>query len=430
MTELLFVGFLLLGTLLFFYLVGIPVAYAMGLTVITIMLSPFWDGISFSTIWIQMFQGLNKFSLLAVPFYLLLGRLMNRTGLTDNLFAFANALVGHFKGGIAYVNVVASMIFSGMSGVAVADAAGLGRIEYKAMRDQGYSKDLSIGVTGSSALIGPIIPPSVSMIIYGLLADVSVGRLFVAGVIPGLLLGASLMVFIYFLVRNSDYESDHEFSLSGLLGPFKRSFLALLIPIIILSGILSGSFTATEAGAIAVVYTLLIGFTVGDLDLGGLYVELRDSMVETYALLFILSIASLYGYVALRLRVPMMLVELLNGISDSGLVIMLLLGLLFLFVGTFMEAVAAMTILIPILAPTIDTFGIDPLHFGVVIVLILMLGALTPPLGVLLFVLEQVTDASLEEVIKGIAPFYIPVLVVILLCILFPSIVLYLPQFI
>lgn len=426
--ELLIIAFLLLGTLLAFYLIGVPVAFAMGLTVMIIMLSPFWGGIDLSTIWIQLFHGLNDFALLAVPFYLLLGRLMNRTGLTDDLFDFAQALVGHFRGGIAYVNVVASMIFSGMSGVAVADAAGLGRIEYRAMRDRGYSKNLSIGVTGSSALIGPIIPPSVALIIYALLADVSVGRLFVAGVVPGLLLGLSLMVFIYILVRKSEHQKERKFELSGLWDPFKNSFMAFLIPLIIILGILSGFFTATEAGAVAVVYTLILGFSIGDLTPKVLYQELRDSMIETYALLFILAMAALYGFIALRLRVPMLLADFLTGLSDSTLVILLLLALLFLFIGTFMEAVAAMTILIPILIPVMDTFGIDPLHFGIVVVLILMLGALTPPLGIILFVLEQVTDASLEEIIKGIIPFYIPILVVILLCILFPELVLYLPN--
>lgn len=428
--EALILFLLFIGLLIGLYVLGVPVAIAMGTTALIVMISPFGSGIRFATISTQMLHGLNSFSLLAVPFYLLLGRVMNRTGFTNEIFDLANMLVGRYRGGIAHVNILASMVFSGMSGVAVADAAGLGRIEYTAMREHGYSKGLSVGVTGSSAIIGPIIPPSVALIIYGLLTGVSIGQLFIAGIVPGVLLGLSLMIFVLILVGRNENPTggEQDFTVGGVLGALKSSSPALLIPFIVVVGILTGQFTATEAGAVAVGYTILIGYLKGELNLNILYEEFRDSMVETYSLLFIVAMAAFYGLVALQVRIPMLLMDAISGVSTGSLVTIFLICGMFLIIGTFMEAVAAMTVLVPILGPTVQYYSLDPLHLGIIIVLTLMLGALTPPLGIILFVLEQVTDASLEEIIKGVIPFYAPILAVIVLCILFPDLILYLPQ--
>lgn len=431
MSELLIIGTLFLGTLLFLYAMGVPIAIAMGFTSLVVMISPYagGSGIDFNVISKQLLFGINSFTLLAIPFYLLLGRLMNRIGMTERIFTLANAMVGQFRGGIAHVNIVASMLFSGMSGLAVADASGLGRIEYAAMREHGYDKDMALGVTGSSAIIGPIIPPSVPAIIYAVLADVSIGRLFLAGIVPGVLLGLLLMATAAVFVHRKGYEAATVFRFGELWDSFKESLAALLAPIIIIGGILSGWFTATEAGAIAVVYVVLVGmFLYRDLTTQGIIAEMRDGMVETFALVFIVAVASLYGYVALRLRLPILMAEAITSLTSDRLFIILLLVGLLLVVGTFMETIAAISILVPVFLPILEIAQIDPLYFGIVMILTLMLGLLTPPFGVILFVLEKVTDASLEEVMKAVVPYYVPILIVLLAIIVFPDLVTAVPD--
>ena len=425
--ELAIIGLLFLGTLLVLYAMGVPVAVAMGFTCIVVMISPYGPDVNFALISNQLLFGLNSFTLLAIPFYLLLGRLMNRSGMTEEIFDFANALVGQFRGGIAYVNVVASMIFSGMSGLAVADAAGLGRVEYSAMREYDYDKDISLGVTGASSIIGPIIPPSVPVIIYAVLAEESIGALFLGGIIPGILLGLLLMCLVFVIVRIEGYRQRTEFSLRELLSTFKRALAALLIPVFIIGGILSGYFTATEAGALTVVYVVAIGFAFGTLTVSKLVNELQDAMVETFALTFIVAVAAAYGLVALQLRLPILMAEGITALTTDPTYVLLLLVVLLLVVGTFMETIAAITILVPVLMPVIELAGIDPLHFGIVMILTLMIGLLTPPFGVILFVLEKVTDATLEEVMTAVLPYYVPLVLVLLLIIFFPELVTYIP---
>ena len=426
MSELLIIGALFLGTLLVMYALGVPVGIAMGATCVVVMLSPYGPELNPELIAQQLLYGVNSFTLLAIPFYLLLGRLMNRIRMTQRIFDMANSLVGQLRGGIAYVNIVASMLFSGMSGLAVADAAGLGRVEYTAMRDQGYEKDISLGVTGSSAIIGPIIPPSVPIIMYAVLAEESIGQLFLGGVVPGILIGLALMALVSVFVYLRGYESNESFDLGDFWKSLKDAFFPLLTPIIIIGGIVSGLCTATEAGGIAVMYTVFVGaFVYDELSLGGLFEELKYAMVETFSLTFIIGVASLYGLVAIQLQLPILMAESITAFStDPTMVILLLVGLL-LVVGTFMETIAALTILVPIIMPILDTVGIDPIHFGIVMVLTLMLGLLTPPFGVILFVLEKVTDASLEETIKGVLPYYVPILLVLLITIFVPAIVMY-----
>jgi len=429
MSEIFTIALLFLGSLFLFYIIGVPVAFAMGASCIVIWLSPFVDGgIGFTLMGTRLYHGLDSFPLLAIPFYVLLGRLMNHVGMTGRLFGFANSIVGQFRGGLAHVNIVASMLFAGMSGLATADAAGLGRVEYTAMRDHGYDKKTALGVTGGSSLIGPLIPPSVGMIIYAVLSGQSTGTMFLAGIVPGVLMGLLLMGMVIALSYRRDISSTSTFELGNIWEHLKRAYLALLTPVIIIGGLLTGLFTATEAGAIAVLYTVLIGyFAYDELSLSGLVDEIRGGMVETAALTFILAMATVYGLVALQLGLPDLMVELLVATTGSSLEVLLALVVLFLVVGTFMSSIAAMTVLIPILNPVIETAGIDPIHFGIVMFVTLLLGTLTPPFGIILFVLEKVTDATLEEVFRGVVPFYLPILLVLVLVILFPSISTYVP---
>lgn len=418
---------LFLGILLLLYAIGVPVAFAMGLASVLMMAAPFGPSFHLSVLSNELFYGLNSFGLLALPFYLFLGRIMNKAKLTEEMFDFAGSLVGQFRGGIAYVNVVASILFSGMSGLATADAAGLGRVEYKSMRDAGYEKDFSLGLTGASATIGPIIPPSVPLIIYGVLAEVSIGALFLGGVVPGLLLGVVLMVFVAFLARLRGYQRGESFEVRRVARTFLKALPALFIPVLIVGGILRGYFTATEAGAMAVLYAVLVAYVYGDLSGSDVVVELRDSAVETFSLTIIISMATMYGLVALQMGIPIYLAESITAVSSDPTVIMLLFVGLFIVVGTFMNVTPSLIILVPILLPVAQNVGIDPLHLGVVMVLTLTFGLVTPPLGVILFVLEKVTDADLEDAMRGIAPFYVPMALTLLAIAVFPETVTYIP---
>jgi tripartite ATP-independent transporter DctM subunit len=387
--ELAVIGLLFLGTLLLLYAMGVPVAIAMGMTSVIVLASPYGPPFNLNTISNSLLFGLNSFALLAIPFYLLLGRLMNRLGFTEDIFDFANSLVGWLRGGIGQVNIFASMLFAGMSGTATADAAGLGRVEYAAMKQYGYGDDLAIGVTGGSSIIGPIIPPSIAVIIYAVLAEESIGELFLAGILPGILVGISLMVLLYIMVRMRGMERTETFNPRLIVSTFKNAIPALVVPVLIIGGIVGGLFTATEAGAVAVLYILAIGAVYGEMDLGGLYQETRDSAIETFALTFIIGMASLYGLVALQLRIPFMMVDSISSVTQDPTITILLLVAMLLVVGTFMEPLAAITLLVPVILPLLNVVGIDPIHFGMVMILSLMIGLLTPPFGVILFVLDK-----------------------------------------
>lgn len=428
MSELLLVTVLFLGPLFLLYGLGVPVAIAMLATSIVVMIEPTY-GIGFDSGLInsRLFNGVNSFVLLAIPFYVLLGRLMNASGMTQDIFEVANAAVRQFRGGLAYVNIVASMLFSGMSGLALADAAGLGRVEYSAMRDYGYERDISLGVTGSSALIGPIIPPSVPIILYAVLAEESIGQMFLGGILPGILLGLMLLAFVFVIIRIRGYEKGEAFSLRYFATAFKESLIALVIPVIIIGGILLGYFTATEAGAVAVVYAITYAFATGQMTVGDLVDEITDAMVETFSLTFIIAAATVYGLVALQLGLPGLMADGITAMTDDPTSVMFLFAGMFLVISTFMSVTASITILTPILIPIVEMVGIDPVHFGIVMIFALMIGVLTPPFGALLFVLEKVTDATLEQVIRAVIPYYIPMLLVLAILILVPELVTYVP---
>jgi tripartite ATP-independent transporter DctM subunit len=420
---------LFIGILLFLYLFGVPIAFAMILTSVLFMASPYGPGLNVDLVAIQLLNGPNSFVLVAVPLYILLGRLLNEFELTERLFAFATSLVGQFRGGLAYVNILASMLFAGMSGLALADVAGLGRIEYRAMKDAGYTDSMTIGVTGSSSVVGPIIPPSVTLIIYGVLAGVSIGSLFLAGIIPGILLGLSLMGFVFIQARKQEgLQSNIEFSPREVWTTFKGAFLSLLIPVIIVVGILTGQFTATEAGAVAVAVAMVLGAYYGHISWSGMTRLLKKSAVETFSILLIIAAASLYSFVAVQLRLPTTFIDAVSSITADPTLAVLLIAVLLLIIGTFMEPIAALTILVPVVLPVIESLRVNPISFGVVMVFALTLGTITPPFGIILFVLERVTGNSVEEVMRAVAPYYIPLLLVLVLMILFPSTLLILPN--
>ncbi|WP_436928993.1 TRAP transporter large permease [Halosimplex halobium] len=412
-----------------YFLLGVPVAYAIGLASLTIMLLPIGMDINYTIAGSRIFQGMNSFVLLAIPFFMLAGRLMNEGGATEPLFDFARALVGDVRAATGHVNIVASMIFSGMTGVAVADAAGLGTIEYKAMKSEGYDDGFSVAITGSSSIIGPIIPPSLPLILYGILAGVSIGQLFIAGIVPGIIIGISLMLIVTVMAHRRSYPGGQPRSLSRIAATFRESFPALLTPVIIIGGIMVGVFTPTESAVVASVYALAIGlFWYEGLTLERTYYIFRSTFVDTAALILIVGIANFYGYLLVIAGIPQALVTTVLGISTDPLVVTLLLVGLLLVIGTMLETIAALTVFVPVLMPVIEAVQIDPVYFGIVMVLTLMIGLLTPPFGVILFVLERITDVSVERIVRAMGPFYVPLFLSLLVIVLFPKAVMWLPR--
>jgi tripartite ATP-independent transporter DctM subunit len=419
-----------IGLLLLFFVLGIPVAFAIGYTCLMVIIagSGFKD-LSFDLFALQMMDGLNSFPLISASFFVLAANVMNTSAITDRIFNFANALVGHLRGGLGHVNVMASMIFAGMSGTAVADAAGLGNIEIKAMRDAGYPMPLTVGITGASSILGPIIPPSIAMIFYGWLAGVSIGDLFIGGVIPGLVIALLMMVQVYFVSLRLKIPLTPRPPVRMMFSSFQKAFLSLLTPVIIIGGIYSGIFSPTESGAVASVYAILLGFFIYRTITGKeLLKVVKDSVEFTGILMLIMAFSSVYGWLLVNVKIPQMIAEELLKISRDPLVILLLINGFFLIVGCFMSVLVAVNILTPIFVPVIKSLGIDPIFFGVLMTITLSLGVCTPPFGNVLFVLAAITKQSFEEVSKQVLPYLLPILAVIILCIFLPSIITFLPR--
>ena len=365
--------------------------------------------------------------LIAVPLFILAGNLMNAGKITEKIFDTAKELVGWIPGGLAHSNVVASIIFAGMSGSAVADAGGLGAIEMEAMTKNGYDEDFSGAVTAASSVIGPIFPPSIPLIIYGSVASVSVSELFMGGVIPGILMGVLLMVMIFFYAIKRGYER-HPFRLMALLRQFIFSVPALITPLIILSGFTLGWFTPTEASSVAVVYSLLIAlFLYRTLDWKAFKKCLLDSALSSANTLFIIGTSTLFTYVMAMEGISKSMADIILGISSNPYVILLVINVLLLVLGMVMEPGAILTLMLPVLLPIASGLGLNLVHFGVIVVLNLMIGQVTPPFGVCLFVISDVNKIKLEHLYRSILPFLIPLLLTLLLVTYVPGIVTWLP---
>jgi len=418
-----------IGLLIILFVLGIPVCISIGLTCLAVLW--FENGlinIPLALLPLKMMHGVNNFPLLAVPFFILAANVMNKGSVTPRIFGFANSLVGHLRGGLGHVNVLASMIFAGMSGTAVADAAGLGALEIRAMRDQGYPLKYSTGITGASSVIGPIIPPSVAMVIYGWLSDVSVGALFIGGLIPGVLLGLALMITTVTLSYRVSMPMQPRPPITETLRLSRRAALSLMTPVIIVGGIWSGIFTPTESGAMASAYAIVLGMVVyREIGVKELLDVFRNTIEFTAIILFIISIAGLYGWLLVRLQIPMALAEGVIKLTTNPTILLVILMVFFLIIGCFMSVIESVLIFTPIMVPMVKMMGIDPLFFGVLMVISLSVGVITPPFGNVIYVLVGITNQTFEEVVKALVPFLVPILVTILVLILFPELVTYLP---
>jgi len=461
----------LLTSFLAFMVTGIPVAIAMaGSALVYIWLTGNTPGL---VVVHRMISGIDSFPLLAVPFFILAGNLMNNAGITNRIYNFALALVGWMKGGLGHVNIVGSVIFAGMSGTAIADAAGLGTIEIKAMRDHGYSKEFSVGVTAASATLGPIIPPSLPFVIYGMVANVSIGQLFVAGIVPGLVLTVLMMLTVAYFAHKNNWGADVKFVwprvskalvelgiviafplviwagiaaggvpvavvIVGLVALFLADWkwkfeavLPIMTPILLIGGMSTGVFTPTEGAVAASIWALVLGLVWYRTLSWRMLVKVSMETIETTAtVLFIVAAASIFGWLLTATRVTDMVTAWVLGFTSSPWVFLLLVNLLLLFVGCFLEPTAAMLIALPVLLPAVQQLGIDPVHFGLVVVLNLMIGLLHPPMGMVLFVLARVARMSLERTTMAILPWLIPLLVSLVLITYVPAISLWLPRLI
>lgn len=449
---------------------GIPVAMAMAGSALIYI---WWTGgLPPFVVIHRMISGIDSFPLLAVPFFILAGNLMNNAGITNRIYNYALALVGWMKGGLGHVNVVGSVIFAGMSGTAIADAAGLGTIEIKAMKDHGYSTEFAVGVTAASATLGPIIPPSLPFVIYGMMANVSVGSLFLAGILPGVLMAILMMLTVAYFAHKNGWGADVKFEwprvtkalmetavviawpvamwllivkggmpaqitvFAGLLVLFAidrlfkfQAALPIMTPVLLIGGMVSGIFTPTEGAIAACLWAMVLGFGWYRTLNWKMFVKVCLDTVETTAtVLFIVAAASIFGWMLTATGVTAAISEWVLGYTQNPYVFLLLANLLMLFVGCFLEPTAAITILVPILVPICQKLGIDLVHFGLVMVLNLMIGLLHPPMGMVLFVLARVAKLSVERTTIAILPWLIPLLGSLVIITYFPKLVLWLPK--
>jgi TRAP-type C4-dicarboxylate transport system permease large subunit len=460
---------LFFGTFLAAMATGIPIAIAMVLgSLVYVWLS----GMPPLTVVHRMVGGVDSFPLLAVPFFILAGNLMNSAGITNRIYAFALNLVGWMKGGLGHVNVVGSVVFAGMSGTAVADAGGLGTIEIKAMQDHGYPTEFAVGITAASATLGPIIPPSLPLVIYGVQANASIGKLFAGGFLPGVVMALFMMAMVAWYSHRRGYGSDYRFSWRGLGGAFGElvaiaivavalyylwgneelggllkfgaplvailivdrllkfdAFMALMTPVILIGGMSTGLFTPTEAAVAAVAWALFLGLIwYRTLNLRMLVKISMDTIETTATVLFIVAAASIFAWVLTTTNVTQSIGDWVLSLSSSPWVFLLLANMFLLFIGCFMETVAAITITVPIFMPIIAQLGIDPVHFGLVMVLNLMIGLLTPPVGMVIFVLAKISKLSFERTVAATIPWLIPLFATLLLITYVPQTVLWLPE--
>ncbi|MBN6185403.1 TRAP transporter large permease [Aneurinibacillus sp. BA2021] len=417
----------LIALLFVLFLFRIPIAYSIG---IVSFIGLAMSGTDFVVIAQKTFSGIDSFALIAIPLFVLAGELMTVGGISKRLIDFASLLVGHLPAGLGMVAVLAAMFFSAISGSAIADAAAIGGILIPAMIAQGYDRRFTSTLIASASTIGPVIPPSIPMILFGVMASVSIGDLFLAGVAPGILMGVVLMVYVYYIGKKQNIRGrEKAASISEIVTGLKDAFLALLLPIIIIGGFRTGIFTATESGVIAVVYALLIGTVVyRELNIKILPKVLLDTAVSSATILFVIANATLFTWLLAFHDIPGQLGEMILGISDKPWVLLLVINIVLLIAGTFIDTISALTIFTPLFLPLILEAGIDPVHFGIIVIINLTIGMITPPLGVCLFVTSSIAKVNLAQMVRPLMPQLLLLLLVLALVTYWPEFSLFLPN--
>ncbi len=417
----------LFGVFALLLVIGVPIAIALGMAAF----ASIW---TFTTVDMSiapqvMFKAVNSFPMMAIPFFILAGNVMSSGGISERLVKFASSLVGSLTGGLAHITVLASMFFAAISGSSPATTAAIGSVMVPAMTERGYDKNFATAVAAAAGTVGVVIPPSIPMVLYAVLAGVSIGRLFLAGFGPGILMGLSMMAVVYFISKREGYVGTGKFSFRDLMVSFKDSFFALLMPIIILGGIYGGIFTPTEAAAVAVVYGVIVGFFVyRELKIKDIPDILYKSAVGTAVIMFLISGANLFGWFLVREMIPQSIAAAMVAVTDNPYVIIFLINILLLILGTFLNTTAAIVLVTPILLPVLLQVGIDPLFMGAVMVVNLAVGMITPPVGLCLFVACNISNITLDAITKSVLPLLLVLIVCIFLISYIPGIVMFLPN--
>lgn len=419
-------GLVLLISFLVMIFIGFPIAYSMGISALIGLVLGHYP---ISVLPDMVTSGTSGYTLIAIPYFVLAGNLMNSGGITKRIFDFSNAAIGHVKGGLAQVNVLASMIFSGISGTASADAAGLGLVEIEAMTDKGYDRSFSTAVTLASSVIGPVIPPSVPFLIYAMLSNVSIARLFVAGIVPGVMVGFILMFTNYVLYKSGSVimPEPESFDSGLLVKTFREGFFALLAPVVLIGSIMSGFVTPTEAGIIAVVYSILVGLIYRELTWQGFLGALRNTVFSAALIMFLIGMGKSIGWVMTIERVPEMTSRFLFSLTTNRILMLIIVNLFLTVLGMVLDGMSIKLIMIPILLPIMDMIGVDRVQFGVIMTLNSLVGYSTPPVGMGLFIMSSITDLPMTKVIKSFWPYYIPLAISLLLVTFVPVLTLWLP---
>jgi len=422
-------AYTLFGSFMALILLRVPISISIGVAALVTFLTS-----DFSTflqiIPQQMLEGVNKASLTAVPFFIMAGNLMNATGVTERIFAFANSLVGHLRAGLAQVNILSSMIFAGISGAAVADCAGLGAIEIKAMRERGYQPDFAAAITVSSAVVGPLIPPSIGLVLYAFLAQQSIERMFLAGLVPGIIVGLALMTYVRIIAQFRDFPTQPRATAREVADTAKHGFLALLAPAIILGSIMFGFVTATEAGVLACLYCIVLGVWYRELTVKKFFQALTDSAMMTSVIMIIISFSIAMGWLLAIDQTPQKMAKAIFSLTESKNIFLALLLVFIIVVGCVVEGVPAKLILVPTLLPVIDAYGIDRVHFGIIMQLGLLIGIATPPMGIGLYIVSEVGRVRFEKVTMAVLPMLVPLIAVLVLLTYVPQIATFLPNLI
>lgn len=414
-------------TLGLFMFCGFPIAFAMGgISILMLLVEGTVTPIAIAQ---KMVYAVDSFPLMAVPFFILAGDIMNESGVTDRIFGFAKKLVGHMHGGLGQVNVLASVITAGMSGSAVSDVAGLGRVEIKAMTEEGYDTPFSAAITAATAIIGPIIPPSIPMVLYGSIVGISVMRLLMGGIGPGVLMSAALMVIVYVISKRRNYPRSQRATLKEIGISFIKSFPAIMMPVILLGSILLGFMTPTEGACFACLYAIFLGlFVYKGLTLKSLWAILKRTSSFMATTLIIIGMSGVMGLVLTQQMIPQKMLMFFTALTENKYVILFLINILLLILGCLMESAAIIVVLAPLLANVAIAFGIDPIHFGVMVVFNLMLANITPPVGMVLFISCKISGLKTAVLVKELVPFLIVLFIVLLLITYIPGFITFVPN--